>query len=79
MTSIITLSLQVGFDLFREYVLKGNNFDCVNDSRMCEPKTFIGSVYAFFDSLINLIPCVIVPYAFYFVPFIEKKGATVSI
>lgn len=41
---------------------------------MFEPINTGGELYMLFYQLVNLIPCTIIPYAFYYVPFLKNKG-----
>lgn len=75
-TFIITGILQIFFDILREYAFKNDMFYCEeeNDNKIFIPENSGGSVYLLFYQLVYLIPCTIVPYAFFYVPFFKMTG-----
>lgn len=48
------------------------DFKCFGKYRL-QPINVIGEIYMIFYIIIQLVPCTLVPYAFYYLPLIKKE------
>ncbi|EAR99262.2 transmembrane protein, putative (macronuclear) [Tetrahymena thermophila SB210] len=73
---IFTIAIQISMDAIRTYALN-DVIECQGDgerSNEFQAQTDWGQVFLTFYQIIQITPCLIAPYVFYYVPFKAKKA-----